>query len=229
MIEGSTRATGTNRTGLNATTGVTISWWHRPLVYGSAVAPNGGIINQASTANASRDGYSVGYNNNGQILFTVSGSAGTTNTAAFTGTITGRQGRWHHYAVTFNDANNQVALYINAKLIGVGTNTRDMTANAACTTTLFSNTFTTNTFYGCIFDLQLLPDTVVPAQDIGELMDPRMHITEAKGRYFGMEYAQVGLSGTIVDESGNGNNLTMPATGTPYFTWPEPPFRFTIA
>lgn len=229
QIDGNTRATGTNLTGLNATTGFTLSWWYRPYAQAGISIPTAGIFQQTSTASTTRDGYSVGISANGNMFISIAGGAGNNNTNITPSRFPWRSGQWGHYAVTFDDATNVILVYANGQNVGRGTNTRDMSANAACTTTLFPTTFVTNPFYGFIFDLQVLPDTVIPPSDIRELMDPTLHIPETKGRYFGLEYAEVGLSGTIVDESGNGNGLTMPATGALYRTAQEPPFRFTIA
>ena len=224
-------ATGTNLTGLNATTGVTIAWWQwgqPPTGGASPVSVGGTIFNQGSTANASRDGYCIGWNATSQLVSRIHDSTGTTATTAVTVPHI-ISGRWNHYIFSFDDATDQVVYYVNGKLWALQTNTRDMTANASCTCNVSATSVGGTTIYGYVFDLQIFPDIVVPQSDAQLLMDPEHFYPGCRGRYFGIDsrhFTTVVASGSVFDESGNGNTLTIQNA---LRSGPEPPFRFTIA
>lgn len=221
LIAGQTGvATATNRTALNATDAVTVAFWSRRSTTLSAT-----IFRQASTANSARDGYSIGFQAGGSLAMFVNGSAGQTSVGAGLGGVH-KDGQWTHYAVTFDDASNAFRAYTNGKLFGVNTNTRDMTANASCTTAIAGGDYAQNDLE--LFDLQILPNIVVPAGDMPLLMDPRYVYQGVQARYFGLEFSQVTAGEILYDETGNGNNLTVAATRT-LWSDEEPPFRPTLA
>lgn len=213
-------ASATNLTGLNATTAVTIAFWVRSV----AANPNGDIIRHSSTANRTRDGYYVGFVGTG-IQIIIYGSAGS-STSNFSNTWQHRNNRWAHWAVTFDNATDAVRAYFNGKLIGTGTNARDMTANASCTTDLPSGQVNSS-LIGNVFDLQVIPNVAVPASDIPLLMNPTALYGDVRARWFGLQFRQPGASGTVFDESGNGNNLTASATLAACLQGEEPPWRST--
>lgn len=217
-------ATRANLTGLNATTGVTVAWWQRHRGFGAtSTSISGDIFVHASTANPFRDGYFVGWSA-GLLQVLIGGSAGS-NTQSMRPFVQAYN-RWNHFAITFNDANDQLCFYMNGVLMSMTTNTRDMTANAACTTIITPNA-SVGSFRGDLFDLQVFPDLVIPARDILLLMDPRQQLAGLKGRYFGLRYNAPAASGTIIDESGSGNDLTASATAGAVTKTDEPPWRPT--
>lgn len=214
-------------TGLNATTAFTVSWWCRWNYTIVNLQAAGNIFTQANTS-TSRNGYAVGFNANGEVTAVVYGSNGQTTTAV-TGNSLVRTGKWNHYAVTFDDATDNVMAYVNGKLLGRVTNTRDMTSTA---TSLSSNIGGATTELGewraALFDIQVFPDVVITQDDILHLMNPLESLPGLRGRYFGVQSQQyTTAAGGCRDESGNGNNLTI--TGSIVPTEAEPPFRFTIA
>jgi hypothetical protein len=173
------------------------------------------VFEQRNTATASRDGYFVGFSAT-NLELRVYGSAGTTTTS-FTQLQTKHQeGRWKHYAMTFDDASNAVRCYVNGMMVGASTNSRDMTATASCTTRLGGAGVIGMSAYS-LFDLQVFPDVVVPPSDIPLLMKPDVLLGGCRGRYCGLAFR-----GTPIDESGNGNDLS----GTPHPD-AEPPWRST--
>lgn len=210
-----TAATATNLTGLNATTGLTVAFWLKNFGQGG-----GDIIRHASTANNARDGYAVCFTST-ELNPRIYGAAAGGSFVAMTNSPH-RRGQWVHFAFTFDDATNQMLGYRDGKLVQVTTVTTDMTANASCTTTLAPGIVGTLT--ALLFDLQILPDVVVPPQDIPLLMDPRVKYPGIKARYFGLEFRSIGGSTVLRDESGNGNNLTTTA-GAVLSQAEEPPWR----
>jgi hypothetical protein len=174
-----------------------------------------------STANTARDGYRVAFTTT-TVLFGLRDGTGSTNYNAITG-APHRDGNWHHYAMTFDSATNEMRGYVDGMLRTITTATRDVSANASCTTSLNPNE--TGSGYGFLFfDMQILPDVVVPPGDIRLLMDPRVQYPGVKGRYFGLNFRTTAAgTGALLDESGNGNNLTVsPST---IHQGPEPPWR----
>jgi hypothetical protein len=196
-------ATATGLTGLNATTGVTVAFWVRPRSYA------GDIVAQLQTGNAARDGYLVALASSG-LTFRIADSAGATDTTIGYATMPVLLGVWQHLAVTFDDSTNFVRVYRNGALAATASNTRDMTDNASCTTWACGNQVY-GALVGSVFDLQVLPDVVVPAQDIPLLMNPKYTYHGLKARYFGVGFRTIAASGTPVDESGNGHDLTVGA------------------
>lgn len=229
QVANAPRATATNLTGLNATTGFTISWWFRAFAQPTTAFPGAGIFQHTQTTDATLNGYSVGMTTAGLFIVSICGAAGNSNTNITPSRFPHRSGQWCHFAVTFDDATDVVFVYANGDVIGRGTNTQDMTSTSSVTSTIFPNTYVSVSAYAHVFDIQVLPNTVIPASDIYKLRDPRTLLPQTKARFFGLQCTEIALSGTIVDESGNGNNLTMPASGNLYRTAQEPPFRFTIA
>jgi hypothetical protein len=213
----------TGLTGLNATTGFTVSWWHR-WTYDNFSQAQGAIFTHRA---GNRNGYSVGFNASGEVSVVIYGSAGLTQTAV-TGNSLSRSGRWAHCAVTFDDANNEILAYVNGHLMNRATNTRDLTSTTtSLTTSIALATAELTNYNGSLFDIQVFPDVVIESEDIRHLMNPLESVPGCKGRYFGVESRQnTSGAGDIRDASGSGNNLT---TSSPVETIDEPPFRPTIA
>lgn len=213
-------ATASNLFGLNATTGVTLSWWYKYL---GGQSFSGDIFRQ-SGSNTARDGYFVSIVGN-DLQVTIAGSAGTTLSSLNFLLARISPTRWNHIAVTFDDASNQVVGYVNGKQWNRTTNTRDMTANGTASTTQLMPGLTPICW---LFDLQVLPDVVVGAGDIPLLMNPTYSYPGVKGRYCGLDFVTTTAGGMVYDESGNGNNLTVSA-GVTLQQGDEPPFRPTFA
>lgn len=213
-------ASASSRFGLNATTGVTLSWWYKYL---GGQSFTGDIFRQ-SGASTARDGYRVGIVGN-DLQVTIAGSAGTTLSSLNFLLARINPTRWNHVAVTFDDNSNQVVGYVNSKQWNQTTNTRDMTANG---TTCLTEIMPSLTFTGWMFDLQVLPDVVVGAGDIPLLMNPTYSHPGVKGRYFGLDFVTTTAGNTVYDESGNGNHVTV-AAGVTLEQGDEPPFRPTFA
>jgi hypothetical protein len=217
-----------NLTGLNATTGFTVSWWHRWYYIGLTTYQAQGTIFSHYVASTSRNGYAVGFQTDGQVSVVIYGSAGFTITNT-TGNALARSGRWAHCAVTFNDASNEVLVYVNGELLTRGTNTRDLTSATTGLTTGIGGSITQlGEYRGELFDIQVFPDVVIGPGDIHHLMNPLESVPGCKGRYFGVQSQQYTVgSNNVRDESENGNNLNVSGSSLP--TAAEPPFRFTIA
>lgn len=173
------------------------------------------VFEHRNTATSSRDGYYIGFSATNFTL-SVYGSNGNTATTFSQLQTKHQEGRWKHYAITFDDASNAVRCYVNGMMVGQTTNTRDMTSTASCTTRLGGAGVSGMSAYS-LFDLQVFPDVVVPPSDIPLLMKPDVLLNGCRGRYCGLAFR-----GTPIDESGNGNNLS----GTPSSD-AEPPWRST--
>lgn len=182
---------------------------------------------QTATANVgTRDGYCLTTATGGVVL-RVMGSTNSSDSSTNAQQMPLYHGIWQHVAVTFDDATDQVRFYRNGVLRIAALNTRDMTSNASCTTLLCGNTLQ-GFLLGNIFDVQVLPDVTVPPQDIPLLMNPKYQYHGVKGRYCGLGFRTVAVNGTLLDESGNGNNLTVNAT-IPAVQGAEPPLTPTFA
>lgn len=216
----STTAQGTNVTGLNYVAGgYTIAFWAK-----GPTSNAGDVFRQASTANAARDGYYIGFASN-ELQIRHFTAASTFSRQPISASPQ-RENIWKHYAVTF-DGTGVVSGYLNGNLVLNVTLTSIPTANASCTTTLTPGT--NGTYTGLLFDFQIILGASVPGQNIKKLMDPTVVNPNLKARYFGREFVGVGASGILRDESGNGNNLTTPATTGRLDIGEEPPIRPTFA
>ena len=213
-------------TGLNATTGFTVAFWARQNYSQLVYLAQGNVFAQYN-ASTQRNGYAVGFQVDGTLTTVIHGSAGFT-TSSIAGNSLSRSGQWAHYVVTFDDASDTVLGYVNGKLLGRVTNTRDLTSTATSLTTQIGGSITSLTEWrGSLFDIQVFPDVVITQDDIRHLMNPFESLPGLRGRYFGAQSVQYGTGvGGVRDESGSGNDLT--ATGA-VPTEAEPPFRFTIA
>jgi hypothetical protein len=216
-------ASGTDLTGLNATTGFTVAFWLRCLAQEGA-APSGDIWRHTSTANASRDGYAI-WLNGGAIGGRIAGSAASTDFGTFPNHRP-RHRVWAHFIVRFDNAANQVCFFHNGMLAQTTANTRDMTSNVSCTTQMLGSNYQGD-LLAEIFDVQVFPDVVVPNGDVRRLLRPDFIYPGCKGRYYGLGFRSLAASGVVVDESGSGNHLTGPAVVQAQA--PEPPWRATIA
>ena len=216
----------TGLTALNATTGFTCAWWSKTF------STDGGIIDHYSNNSSLRNGYSVVWASGAPSVYVKSGTGfSSTSIPGFLGADSLRiSRRWFHIAVTFDNATNQVRGYLNGKLVGVGTNTTDMTETTTNVTTRLFPTISGNTT-ALLFDIQLFVNQVVPGSDIPLLMDPQGHYQGLSARWCGLDFTTVSSPGSILDESGNGNNIPWTATtaGNRFHQMEEPPFRFTIA
>lgn len=209
----------TNLTGLNCTTALTVAIWAR--LTGSSTSTD--VIRHASTANAARDGYRVGFNAT-EMRLDILGATGSQNYAAISGSPH-RDGRWHHLVATYDSVSNRINGYRDGHLVTYNTTvTQDISANASCTTTLNPNVIG-NGFGFLFFDFQILPNVVVPASDVRLLMNPRYTYPGVMGRYWGLQFRTTTGTGPIRDESGNGNNLTITQT---IQQGEEPPYLPTI-
>lgn len=216
----------TGLTGLNATTGFTVSWWCR-WNYSQIVYLAQGNIFAQYNAGANSNGYSVGFNADGNLTAVVYGTAGW-DAALISGNCLVRSGRWTHYAVTFENATDTVLAYVNGNLFGRATNTRNLTSSAtSMTTQIGSATNTLPEWRSPLFDIQVFPNVIMTPDDMRHLMNPLDTLPGLKGRYFGVQSQQNGTGvGGVRDESASGNDLTSTLL-VPTDT--EPPFRFTIA
>jgi len=223
--------TANNLTALNATTGFTVAWWYRAMVYGTGGALyNGDVFHQHGSTNTLRQGYGVYYNANGNLIVGIYGSAGADATT-FTGPSYIRKGVWHHTAVTFDDAANSIQYYVNGVEMGRAANTRDMVSTTSCVTRLAGSSQSVANFFGYLFDVQVFPNIVIRANEIPHLMKPNESLPGLKARYIGLRFS--GAKQTTLpleDESGNGNNLNVTNnTIVDYQKVVEPPWRQTLA
>ena len=102
--------------------------------------------------------------------------------------------------------------------------TQNISANAACTTSLNPGVVGSGEGFRH-FDLQILPDVIVPPQDVPLLMNPDFSYPGIKGRYYGKNFCTTASgTGALRDESGNGNNLTLL---NPVQQGEEPPYKPT--
>lgn len=211
-------ATGTNLTALNSTTTFTVCAWAK--VPGNQA----GFFRQQSTANQLRDGYEAGFGPGGLQIYIKTNSGSPVSAGVGTPDIANNP-RWKHCTLTFDNGTNEVRGYIDGKMVGRSTNATDMTANASCTSGIGSSQ--SGTTVGLLFDIQVFPGVLVPAQDVPLLMDPEHQYPGQLARYCGLDFRTTASGGTVYDESGNGNHLT--AGGGTLEQDEEPPFRFTIA
>lgn len=214
-------ASATNLTALNNTDGFTVAAWLKP-----AYILGDGIFRQTSTANASRDGYLI----NGGRGFGVricDAAAASDSTLAAASLSQGANNQWVHWVWVFQNSIDRAWAYVNGVLVQApAINSRNMTSNAACTTEVCHNG--PNGFYrGGLFDLQVLPGYFANEGDAKRLMNPLFKHEALVARWFGKNFTQPGASGTVYDESGNGNNLTASATLANCLQGAEPPIMPT--
>lgn len=211
----------TNVTGLNCTSALTVAIWVK-CHQGTSVATD--ILRHASTANNARDGYRIGINNT-EFRLDILGPTGSNNYAPIQ-FGPHRDAKWHHYVVTFSDAANEMFGYVDGVLRQRTAATQGISANASCTTIWNPNVIGSGSNF-LFFDLQILPDVVVPAQDVPLLMDPAFQYPGVKGRYFGRNFRTTAAgTGACRDESGNGNHLTISPSA--FQQGEEPPIRPTF-
>ena len=221
-INGDSNATGTNVTGLNYVAGgYTFAFWAK----GPNANGGGDIIRQSSTANTARDGYIITFGSAELQARHLTATTATTYNAVSNNRH--HQRIWQHFAITYDGS--VVRGYVNGVLVGRTAAANVPTANAACTTTLAPSPAINSVFAGNLFDLQIILGASVPEQNIRKLMDPTVVNPNLKGRYFGLGFVGVGAGGILVDESGNGNNLTVPVAPGRLDIGEEPPIRPTFA
>lgn len=195
-----------NRTGLNATLGVTVAFWSRNARSTGTLV--GDVFRHTSTANANRDGYRIGFGSAGGIGIRVCGAATNTDSYGASTATMQKNRKWQHWCLTFDDATNFVRGYLNGRLVLITTNTTDMTANAACTTAV-PDSGIQGGFNGMLFDLRVMPDYVASVAEVRALMDPAFWHPAVKGRYFGRGFRSTVNGEVVRDESENGNDLTL--------------------
>jgi hypothetical protein len=220
-------ATANNLTGLNSINAVTIAFWYRRPTWTNT--PETDLIAQASTANVARDGFYVHINNTSALSINIQSATASSTTSSVESRQFLRNGLWAHYAITFDDATNLVRFYVNGSMITTATNTTDMTANASCQTRIGNNAFVSGFGNGWLFDVQILPEVAVSIADILPLMNPRYRDGRVRGRWFGLSFRTPGASGTVYDESGNGNNLVAINNPNHCTQDEEPPYLPTLA
>lgn len=211
----------TNVTGLNSTNNLSVAIWCRLTGTGGACD----IMRHASTANVARDGFRIGFSNT-EFRLDILGATGSNNYGAVQGGRH-RDGRWHHFAAVFNTTANTINGYLDGRLWQTTTGvTQNISANASCTTVWNPNILGNGAGFQ-YFDLQILPDVVVPPEDVPLLMKPQLLYPGVKGRYFGLQFRTSAVgTGACRDESGNGNNLTISTAA--FQQGEEPPFRPTF-
>lgn len=211
-----TSGSATNLTQLNTTSSYTVAFWARQRDFGD-------VLRHASTANVARDGYAF-YFNSSELVARHCNAVGSANYVAINQSPH-RDGRWGHYAVVYDGVTNLHGFFNGVLRLRIGNATRVPTANASCTTSIVPGI--TATFFGNLFDLQILPGVAVPLDNVKLLMNPRYTHPGIKARWFGLGFTGVGPSSTLFDESNNGSNLTTSSTG---FCYPdaEPPYLPTL-
>ena len=219
-------ATATNLTGLNSTTGLTVAFWHRsrpdaPNTYASDV------FAQRSTANISRDGFVVYFQSRGLVLL-LCGSAATTASSMGVSNTRLESGKWAHYAITYDAASQIVVFYRDGQPITSGSNTRVVTANAACTTEFGQGSYQQGANHS-LFDFQYAVNTALNAADVAALMNPRHRDGRITARYFGLGTGGYAASGVVLDETGNGFNVTANASAAASTLTDLPPYLPTLA
>jgi hypothetical protein len=205
-----------NVTGLNSSTGLTVALWCK-LSGGASTSTD--VIRHASTANAARSGFRIGFSA-ADFRLDILGATGSNNYAAVTGVH--RNGRWNHFAATHDNATNTLLGYWNGNLTQRTNATQDITADAACTTIWNPAVIGSGSGF-LFFDLQILPNVVVPPSDVKLLMNPRYSYPNVKGRYFGINFRTTAAgTNALLDESGSGNNLTISPSA--FQQGEEPPY-----
>lgn len=216
LVASSVNATGTNLTGLNITNGTyTIAFWAK-----GPISANGDVFRHSSTANSARDGYTVYFF---PALRVQHYTATATTTYTAIGGSEGFENIWKHYMISYNGTHLLPA--VNGTAFARVAAANQPTGNALCTTSLIS---VSGAFTGLLFDLQIIPNVSVPIEQARLLMNPTFRHPDVKARWFGREFIGVGVSSTLRDESGNGNNLTTGA-GVQLPPGEEPPIRPTFA
>ena len=213
-----TGGTATNLTQINITnSSYTVAFWARSLNTGG-----GDLMRHASTANNARDGYAFSFNSSELVARHYNATAAS-NYPVLSGSPL-QVGIWRHYAIVYSGG---VALgFINGELVNRAAAANAPTANASCTTTLTPNI--TGTYNGNLFDFQILPNVAVPIPDVKTLMNPRYKHPDVKARWFGLEFPGYLANETLLDESGNNSNLTVPSTAR-LMADVEPPYLPTLA
>ena len=214
-------AAGAGLTGLNTTTGFTVSFWHRSTVGGTTGTQD--ILRQNLSTNASRSGYFVQLSNTGQLVLKIqSATAEVINNV--TAQTRGMRGQWIHFAETYAPTGTICFGYINgvysARAASAGT-----IAQPATTQTEILGSASLGQQPSQVFDLQIHKTVIGPA-NIPLLMRPNYRLPSLTARYFGLGFTGYGSSQVMQDESGNGNN---PTTANNLQTGSEPPWRATLA
>lgn len=215
-------AAGAGLTGLNTTTGFTVSFWHLSTSGGTGTSQD--ILRQNLSTNASRSGYFVQVSNTGQLVLKIqSATAEVINNV--TAQTRGMRGRWIHFAGTYNPTGTICFGYINgvysARAASAGT-----IAQPATTQTEILGSASLGQQPSQVFDLQIHAGTVLGPADIPLLMRPNYRHNSLTARFFGLGFTGYGSSQVMQDESGNGNN---PTTANILQIGSEPPWRSTLA
>jgi hypothetical protein len=211
----SSDGTATNLTQINTTSAYTLAFWAK-------LTGLGDILRHSSTANTARDGYVVEFTGTSLQIRHMTATASTSYTA-----LQGAprlNGVWTHYTVVYSAG--VLFTFVNGELQTRTAAANAPTANAACTTTLTPGL--SGTYVGNLFDFQMLPNVAVAFPNVKDLMNPRYRHPDVRARWFGLEFAGIGPSSTLRDESGNNSNLTTSASGrlNPDV---EPPYLPTLA
>ncbi len=173
-----------NNSVLNLTGDLTVTAWICPEGYGRI--GNSCLLSKGE-APEGFGFYLVGDHN--RLAF----RAGTRETLSDTEVL--RMGKWQHIAVTFDDANDVVAFYVDGQPVGTASNMTDPTdANDA--PLLIGNTVSLDSgFKGMLRDVRLYSRSL--AADEIALMFPTRYVSELKSITF-----------QFPAEDGNGNPLT---------------------
>lgn len=215
-------AAGAGLTGLNTTTGFTVSFWHRSTVGGTVGLQD--ILRQNLSTNASRSGYFIQLSNSGQLQIKIQSATAevvnlvTANTRQF-------RGQWIHFAGTYNPTGTLCFGYINGKF-SLRVASAGTIAQPATTQTEILGNASLGQQPSQVFDLQIHAGTVLGPADIPLLMRPNYRHNSLTARYFGLGFTGYGSSQVMQDESGNGNN---PTTQNILRIGSEPPWRSTLA
>lgn len=219
-------ATATNLTGLSSTTALTVAFWHRARPDATATY-NSDVFAHRATANANRDGFAV-YFQSGGLAINLCGSAANTASSMGVSNTRFESGKWAHYAITYDAPSQRVVFYKNGTPITSGSNTRVVTANAACTTEFGQGSYQSAANHS-LFDFQYAVNTALNAADVANLMNPRHRDGRITARYFGLGTGGYGASVVVLDETDNGFNLTANANGGASTLTDLPPFLPTLA
>lgn len=220
-------ASATNITGLNSTTAFTVAFWHRSRPDSLRQTYNSDVFSQRSTANVNRDGFAL-YFQSGSLNVNLCAAAANSQSTMGVANTEFVPGRWAHYAVVYSQALQRVTLYKNGISRATATNATVVTANAACTTEFGAGSYQSAANHS-LFDFQYAVNSALDSAEIGLLMDPRQRHPSITARYFGLGTGGYGASGLVIDETGNGFNLTANANGGAVTLTDIPPFLPTLA
>lgn len=202
-------STTTNQTGLNQTAGVSMTGWTKvfnlsPLKTVRTLFAHAATSGISDDLSGIRDGWGIRLTSGGQFEFHVGAAASKTSTSTALPRSLSAD-RWFHWAVTYDNSTGVTRMYINGELLAAPSNIGTPGTTNATTTTVVEYTAG---WAGEDFDWRVFVDRVLSPDEVKATLDPRRVVPGVSARWFGPAFRAPGSSGTIVDESGNGVNLT---------------------